>query len=117
MRITNLKDNIEQIEKILKVNRDPDVVGEAMFFLGETGEEKAVDIIFNLVEIYSEEEFKNVENSIKRGLFSSEWQLYKKYHKKINKKIYAMVEKPNSLLKKKGKILLKMKRNIALLHY
>ena len=98
---------------ILENERDPEVVGESIYFLAETGEEKAVDIIFSLVEKLSEDECPHHKENIKCGLFSPNFPLYKKHHTKINNRVFDLIEDSEVMLKSRGKDLNKAKRSMT----
>ena len=109
--IARLHNSITTIKKIVETQRDPEVVGESIYFLAETGEEKAVDIIFSLVEKFSEEEYPNHIENIKCGLFSPNYPLYKNHFSKINKRVFALIE--NTEVQHRGKDLNKAKRSMT----
>ena len=108
--ITRLCKNRTKIMDILENEHDPEVVGEPIYFLAETGEE-AVDIIFDLVEKLSEDEYPNHKENIKCGLFSPNFPLYKNHFSKINKRVFDLIE--NTELQHRGKDLNKAKRSMT----
>jgi len=109
--INRINENIEQMKQIMKKQRDHPVLGEILYFLGETGEEKAVRIIFDLVVELSDKEFENTKDTIARSLFSPECTLYRKHSKLINSKIDEMITNRIPSINKRGKELAQEKQH------
>jgi hypothetical protein len=110
------QENIERIKGTLKhirrtVDEQPDytILQKIIPFFGETGEEEAVTILFEMAEQLPDETYSDVKGQIVDVLTSKDRTLYP--HKQlINDQILRMISNADATIKKRGIALAQEKR-------
>lgn len=109
--IKRIHKTIQHVRRILDEHSDYPLLQNIIAFLGETGKEDAVTILFDLAEQQPDEMHDNVKNQIARVLFSSRYALH--HHKKlINDRKLSMISHPDATRKRRGLELAHMQRQI-----
>ena len=100
--IAKITENIKTIEGLVRESPDNEFVNEVLFFLAETGDEKAINIIFDLVETLPDDRYNDLQSNITNRLFTSEWTLFDNHKELIIKNILGMIKHSNPAIKKRG---------------